>query len=247
MNAVAVIGGASIQKLRFSDVNEIREFTQEHQIVSDEIWFASEEYAEIKARSRLEVKEWRRQGFGVLLKESFELPRKDTQSYIIAFCQLEGSLSRRGLERQLSRQHGEERSDLKDRSRRAVITHQMRLLRQGLPLDEIAEQLGLLYREITRPAKIFARRMAKGDEIVAKEGESNEPAEKILEERERRNRHQMMERRLSNFSSMSGMSGTSLDSIASRRRWNSVPGKARKPPCPGSPASPVEEYYAGIA
>lgn len=234
----------------FAEYQKTREFSTDYEINFSEVWFSAEEYDQIKARSRSESKEWRRKGYGVLLKESFEYPRSDTQKCLNAFCQLEGELTRRGLERQLSRQHGEERSDLKERSRDSVLIHQMRLKRQGCKTEEIVEQLGLVYREVTRPAKIFARKMAKGDELVAKEGENTGIAMDLLEEREQRQRHQKMERRLSNYSSMSGISTSSVDSMASKRRWRlmGTRRKSGKGSCPSSPASPMEQFYAaGIA
>ena len=238
------------KSVSFSENHETRYFKDEHELIFEEMWFSADDYARIKARSKGESKEWRRKGFGVLLKESYEHPRSDTQRYLNAFCQLEGELTRRGLERQLSRQHGEERSDLKERSREAVLIHQMRMKRRDCKPEEIVEQLGLVYREVTRPAKIFARKMAKADENVAIEGENTGVAMDILEEHERRPRHQKMERRLSNYSSMSGMSTNSVDSMASKRRWQQAHAnpRLRKANCPSSPASPMEEYYAaGIA
>jgi hypothetical protein len=233
--------------VQFAEENETREFSDDYELIFSEIWFASAEYVGIKARSREESKEWRRLGYGVLLQDTFERPHDNTQEYLNAFCQLEGDLSRRGLERQLSRRHGDERYELKERSRDSVLVHQMRLKKHGMKQEEITELLGHVYRDVTRPAKIFARRTAKADEYVAREGEDSQQASRLMEEHERRQKHPKLERRLSNFSSKSGASGNSFDS---RRQWQSQSGTTGKTRCPSSPASALDAggfYYADIA
>jgi hypothetical protein len=232
-----IVETAAKKSVRFAENNELFQLVDEYEVVPDEIWFSSEDYVLIKSRTRAESKEWRKLGHSVLLSDTFETPRQDAQEYITAFCQLEGELSRRGLERHLSRQHGEERSELKDRARQSVLIHQRRLNRQGLCLADVIDQLAYIYRDMTRPAKTFARRLGKADELVACVGEDNTAARIILEAHQRHERSQKMERRLSNFSVFSA------NSFDSKRKW-AVP---RKPRCPGSPATPMEEYYAAIA
>mmetsp|Transcript_5278 Transcript_5278/g.6907 ORF Transcript_5278/g.6907 Transcript_5278/m.6907 type:complete len:249 (-) Transcript_5278:290-1036(-) len=215
------------------------------------LWFQPEDYFEIKAQSRLDAKEWRRKGYGVLLKETFENPIEEAQEYLNAFCLLEDKLSRRGLERHLSRRHGEERSDLKDRARYCVLSHQRRLKRDGIKIDEMEEQLSKIYQDICRCAKVFARRLAKADEVVVQDGESNDLANSIVDENECvGDGGRKMERRLSNFSVKSGNSYDSFrlppNSVMASRSHRGA-GSGEKPNCPTVPASPTEEYYAAIA
>jgi hypothetical protein len=181
----------------------------------EELWFTGDDYSYIKAQSRIDSKEWRKKGFGLLLQDTFQDPRPDAQDYINAFCQLSGDdndLCRRGLERHLSRKHGEERSDNKDRARYTVLSQQ-RKLRKHINTqnqDAVAEQLAMLYQDVTRTAKIFARRVAKGDEVAVKMGCDDVPAQGILDQHEStingqssssgRPHGRTMERRLSNFS-----------------------------------------------
>jgi len=229
------------RKVRFTEENETHQYDDEDYDHED-IWFSGEDYVKIKATSKAECKEWRRRGYGLLLKKTFETPIQDAQEYINAFCQMEGQLTRRGLERSLSRQHGEERSYLKEKARQSVLIYQQRLKHQGLKGDELSDHISTMYQDAARPAKIFARRLGKGDEYVAVHGEDNTSAQSILDQLEQQKVHQKRERRLSNFSSMSA------NSFDSRRRWGSGgAASALKAKCPASPVAPMEEYYAAIA
>lgn len=234
---------AKLQKsVSFADErNETHLFIDDLTVEPEEIWYIGDDYTDMKMRSRYEAKEWRKMGFGILLQECFALPRDDAQHYINAFVLLEGSNSRRGLERSLSRRHGEERSELKDRARQSVLIHQRRLQREGMKYDDMAEKLAAMYREVCRAASIFARRLGMADELVVKCGEDSSLAERIVDahhEEVRSNRRPPLERRLSNFSVVS------TNSFDSKRRFGD-----RKAPkrCPSSPSSPSEEFYAAIA
>lgn len=231
------------KKVSFADEHHARWIEQIEELDVDSIWFTPDDYFEIKAQTRLDSKEWRRKGYGILLNETFENPVDDAQEYLNAFCQLEDDLTRRGLERQLSRRHGEERSDLKDRARYCVLSHQRRLRRDGKKIDEMEEQLSKIYEDICRSAKIFARRIAKADELVVLEGCTNEPANKIVSENEAVEGGRRMERRMSNYSVMSG---SSLDSFRMATPAGNAPQRPQKGSGPSIPSSP-EEYYAAIA
>lgn len=226
------------RKVRFADGEALSEtlcFNEDLTVPLEEIWYNGDDYAEMKARSRSDAKLWRRQGFDVLLRDTFQFPLPEAQEYINAFVMLEECQSRRGLERFLSRQHGEERSAMKDRARYTVLVHQRQLRKSGAKADEMSEKLSDVYKEISRSALVFARRLAIADELVVLKGENNRFAEKILEAHHvAKNGQRKMERRLSNFSIRSG------SSFDSKRRWN-----PRQ--CPSSPASHSEELYAAIA
>lgn len=237
-------GPETNRRLRFELAkNEIFQLVEEHFYEAEDIWWSPDEFARIKMETRQESKEWRRHGFSILLQDSFESPRQDVQECLNAFCQLEGDFTRRGLERQLSRQHGEERSDVKDRSRTSVLLHQRRLKREGLKLGQIMEQVAHVYRDASRPAKAFARRLGKADRAVVDEGESNTPAEKIRDAYEKSLKSRTMDRRMSDFSAKTAPSINSFDS----RRKVPTTSSSRKQRCPNSPATPKDEFYAAIA
>lgn len=225
--------------------NQVLEFQFDCEDIIDQIWYSGDEYIRMKATSREESRAWRRLGYSVLLKDTFEDPNPNCQEFLNAFVRLEEDLSRRGLERHLCRQHAEERSDRKDCARQAVFVSQERLARRGVKGEELVERIAQAYSNQCRQAEMFARRLAIADELVVKMGEDSSVAEKILED-EGVGSHRKMERRLSNYSAVSA------NSMDSRRKWgNQAFGggsnhKSSKK-CPSSPASPMEEYYAAIA
>jgi hypothetical protein len=227
--------------IRFNlDKNEVFQIVDDHVYDLDEIWWTSNDYNRIKEITRLDTKDWRKHGYGILLKDTYESPRNDTQDCLNAFCRLASNLAKRGLERHLSRQHGEERSEHKERCRQSVLIHQRRMKRQGCTVQEISEHLSHIYRDMTMAAKIFARRMGKADQVAARLGEDTSEADKMRDLLEAQQRVNTMDRRLSNYSSKTN---GSLNSFDSRRR----PLAPRKPKCPNSPATPMDEYYAAIA
>lgn len=226
-----------------------------------DIWFTADDYFDMKAKTRYDAKEWRKKGFGLLLKETFENPADTAQEYLNAFCMLDVDMSRRGMERHLSRKHGEERSDVKDRARYCVLSAQRRMRRQGMKPAELQDHLALIYHDATRPAKIFARRIAKADELAARNESDNTLALDILDQMGVGPRSGRMERRLSNLSIRSGSTYDSIKSWGSakygfgtHREVNDPLGRAAPPPpslgkarCPGSPATAMEECYAAMA
>mmetsp|Transcript_23179 Transcript_23179/g.64441 ORF Transcript_23179/g.64441 Transcript_23179/m.64441 type:complete len:312 (-) Transcript_23179:218-1153(-) len=243
------------------------------------LWWNPDDYFEIKAQSRLDAKEWRRKGYGILLKETFENPIEQAQEYLNAFCLLEDKLTRRGLERHLSRRHGEERSDLKDRARYCVLSHQRKLKREGTKIasHDMEEQLSKIYQDISRSAKVFARRLGKADEMVVVQQDcvaNNALADAIVDENEAMVEGGKMERRLSNFSVQSGNSCDSFrlppnSAMAPRRhgqgggggsfhhsrrsgrsssiRGSSGSGGGGDRPAPSQAAAPGQDFFAAIA
>lgn len=230
----------STKSVQFNEEkNETLEFEHPPDTRYEDLWFTSDDYVVIKAKSREEARMWRRSGYGVLLMDVFYMPVSGTQEFLNAFTQMEGELAARGLERHLCRKHGEERSEIKDRARQAVISHQRRMKRNEIEPDSMAEKLADIYRETVRPAKVFAIKIGKADEYVMACGEDSRPAE-LLAEAAVGGGNRRMERRLSNFSTKSG------SSFDSKRTWGPRGQKSRSR-CPASPASPVDEYYAAIA
>jgi hypothetical protein len=165
---------------------------------ADDIWYPTDHFAEMKAAGKRDAREGRRMGLGVLLADTFATPGPHAQDSIAAFCRLDGSgsssigsddigddilvgshtfssTSRRGLERSLSRRHGEERSELKDRARRAVLIHQTSLTRQGAKPDEITEKIANVYMKHCRSARLLARRFGIADELAVAASDDDDP------------------------------------------------------------------------
>lgn len=197
----------------------------------DVLWMDPDEFFDLKKASRLFAKQWRLNGFTVLLKDTYEHPRSDAQRILNAFVQLEGNDCGRGMERRGSKQHGEERTYLKKRAIQAVLLHQRRLLVRGAEIDELWEELGDVSNDYTRTAKIFARRIAKADEnaVHFPDAESGYMVLEELRSANQNGRRPMMP-------PMRRGSGASKKSVDA------------KPKCPSSPSSPVEELFAaGVA
>lgn len=213
----------------------------------DVLWMDPEEFFDLKKASRLFAKQWRLNGFTVLLKDTYEHPRSDAQRVLNAFVQLEGNDCGRGMERRGSKQHGEERTYLKKRAIQAVLLHQRRLLVRGADMDELWEELCDVSTDYTRTAKIFARRIAKADENAVHFPDP-ETGYRVLEELRAENqngRRPMMPpmRRGSGASKNNIISATAAAPVATAA--DDAKPKAK---CPTSPASPIEELHApGIA
>jgi hypothetical protein len=237
--------GHRIKAVTFADeLVQTLHFEEMEDLQYSQIWYAGQDYMEMKANSRSDAKMWRRQGFDILMRDTFQFPRADAQEYINAFVMLEEEHCRRGLERFLSRQHGEERSATKDRARYTVLLQQRDLRKQGMKIDEIAETLRDVCKETSRVTALFARRLGIADEVVLARGEDSSHAEKILEVNQIKRGPGRMERRSSNFSVRSGHS---LDSMRVDMNHKSHVPRRRCKDCPTSPASPTEELYAAIA
>jgi hypothetical protein len=173
---------------------------------ADDIWYPADHFAEMKAAGKRDAREGRRMGLGALLGDTFAGPGPHAQDCIAAFCRLDGSsaaiasegvlddvlssrmnsnnTSRRGLERSLSRRHGDERSEMKDRARRAVLIHQTSLTRQGAMPDEITEKIAAVYRKHCRSARLFARRFGIADEMAV--AYADDPTRSALQHAEAR-------------------------------------------------------------
>lgn len=242
-----------VRSVKFSaQERHVREFEVRADVPKEELWYTTYEYESIKSQSRIDAREWRKMGYVSLLKDTFYEPRLDAQNYINVFCTLNETLSRRGLERHCSRKHGDERSDSKDRARFAVLSTQERLTREGmLSKEEIVFSVAITYSSFCRDSKIFARRLAKADEIVAL---GTDVSQRVLDEQFAilsSCRSTKFQRRLSNYSSSTTGSMTSFGSshiglvaptpyairapLNTKRRYIT------------SPTSNSEELYAAMA
>ena len=231
------------KSVRFSENgNEIFLLNDDYEGVEiSEIWFGGDEFIRIKAKSREESRQWRRLGYSVLLKECFHSSDPNVQHQLNAFCQLEDDLCRRGLERHLSKQHAEERSDCKDISRQAVLSTQKRMKNCAAESAETMRMVSEAYEQQTRSSKAFAQRMGLADEHTVKKGCDSKAADAYLEEEDGGGGHRRMQRRLSNYSVVS------TNSMDSRRRWFASGERQKRRPTPASPASVSDDFYAAIA
>lgn len=149
------------------DQNTVQMFHTLPDMSADEVWFTTDDHNTMKAQSRTDSREWRKYGYHILLNDSYECPdQEQVQDYLNAFVQLPDRYNRRGLERQCSRKHGEERSKVKETSRQIVFQRQEEYMKQNLcHSDECIETVSLCYMRACRSAKDYARRMGKADEI----------------------------------------------------------------------------------
>lgn len=231
------------KSVRFSEKrNQIFQLDDDYDGVENtEIWFGPDEFIRIKAKSREESRQWRRLGYSVLLKECFLCHNADVQHQLNAFCQLEDDLCRRGLERHLSKQHAEERSDCRDISRQAVLSTQKRMKNSDVSIEDMFHVVSDAYEQQTRMSKLFAHRIGLADEHTVKVGCNSSPAEKYLEEDDGGGGRRRMQRRLSNYSVVS------TNSMDSHRRWSAMGERQKRRPTSASPASVSEDFYAAIA
>ena len=149
-----------------------------------DLWYKREDYKEWKQSSRTDARAWRQKGYGILLEDCFEQQAsRNVQKYITAFAQLNDEDYLRGVERYLNKKHDMERTSAKQRAIQGVLVHQRRLQKRGdYAADELAEELAFLLQEYSRPARRFASRIGKADEIVAQQGEKPEAAKQLIVE-----------------------------------------------------------------
>lgn len=221
-----------MRSVQFHDeISSVREFEVDEGTPNEDLWFTPSEYCDIKRNSRTESRDWRKL-YGHMLKDCYESPKDDTEDFLLAFCLMQNDSYRRGLERQCNRQHSEERSDVKDRSRFIVFSQQSKLQRQKVAAPEIMERIAEQYGEACLCAKTFAIRIAKADEVVASGKMDPGTVEKLVAKPAPQVRRQRRP------SALSIQSGNTYDSrLLVRRPWKST----------ASMPSPDEDAYAAIA
>jgi len=180
----------------FNESIETREFEPVTELgdpdIVGKLWFQPWEKQENKRMMRERAREWRRLGWGVLLHDSFTNPNpKLTQSCLNAFTQLSDPDYCRGMERYLSQEHDEQRSERK-RSVIDDVLEQARYLesRRNLSYDEKCAKLAEFSALQSKCAEVFARRIGKADEAVALQGEDPEQASKLVGKLLRRQQQQ---------------------------------------------------------
>jgi hypothetical protein len=244
LDANKSIASNNTESVRFDEEqNSTCEFDNDFALLHPEnVWYQPEQYAEMKTGSRSDAREARKQGVGCLLSCTFDSPKPDAQVRITAFVRFHELKCLRGLERFLSREHGDERVDGRDRARSSVLIHQTRLKREGASDDLMVRTLAKVYEEAASSASAYARCLGIADELVIKEGEDSSVAQEYINAHMKaKKRHPTMERRLSNsnYSVQSQASMESRPRMPLRRMNKSMFSK--------SPASPSEEFYAAIA
>jgi len=184
--------------------NQIHEFDSmidyTDQQLLESLWHQPWEMHTCKQALRARAQEWRKTGLGVLLADTFHFDSNSSQSttpsspsamtssklcqkQLVTFCQLPDELYNRGIERHLSRQHDEERTTRKRSAIREIVA-QYRTLRQNasdaLSPDEQASYVAQFSQQLSRDAAIFARRLGRADEIVARKGEMKNPHDALM-------------------------------------------------------------------
>ena len=153
--------------------------------IVEKLWYQDWERKEHKRAIQREAREWRKTGLGILLRDTFVNPNpKQTQSCLNAFTRLADNDYCRGIERYLSQQHDAQRHERKTHFIQDVV-EQARYLqslkdRNYLTDEEAREKLAEFSALQSKCAEVFARRIAKADETVVKQGEDPSGAAKLV-------------------------------------------------------------------
>lgn len=155
-----------------------------------------ESYVDIQKNVRECVYKWFNTPYWRLLEGSVDDEdgeAKDVQKYITSFARIELDEDiPRGLERQLCRGHHEARKALSENATHAVLAQDFKLRYDSnakISDDEVWKALRSVYKEHSRGAKAFARKMGKADEAaVQRDTLGEEQALELIEELQERSR-----------------------------------------------------------
>ena len=171
-------------------VVEVESFLDLEEGIVDKLWYPSTYHRDCKQQLKDEARNWRKSGMGILLHDAFVNPNpRQSQNCLNAFVQLSDEDYCRGVERYLSQQHDAQRSTRKHDFLDDVV-EQARYLEslKFLTMEERTKKLAEFAALQSRCAEVFARRMGKADEYVAKHGEDPVAAAKLVAKLLRKNR-----------------------------------------------------------
>ena len=174
--------------------NTVREFLSVDPTDSDlleTLWQQVWEMEECKHHIRVRAKQWRRTGMGVFLNYAYlcdnDLAPALCQEQLNTLSQLPDEFHMRGVERYLCRKHDQDRTNRK----RAVvqdIVGQFHTLQAQVSIGTMTQAkadqvLGQFARQLNEDAELFARRIAKADEVAMKKGPAKniQPAMELME------------------------------------------------------------------
>lgn len=204
------------RRVRFAEErNTVLEFEavdNEDEELVRKLWHQPEDMQECKQALKLRARRWRQTGLGILLNSTFQDPNPLLcQKCLNAFAQLPEDLYNRGIERYLSKLHDMQRTTRKRSNLKDVLAHARSLdAVSNMPLEEKQNVLALFARHLNRDAELFARRIAKADEIAVTEGDDPSGAdimfnylkhlerEKKMEQQQKRMMQQQMQQQQQN-------------------------------------------------
>jgi hypothetical protein len=243
---VFVLPYAGVDSLGLDSSSQISTVQVESDADDDESFRYGDMVVDIRERMRDCVITWSGTPCWRLLEGSVDDDdgeAKDVQKYVICFARLEvdGDCPR-GLERQLCRSHHEARKQLQEVATTAVLSNEFRLRREygckKVSDDDIWKELRQIYKEHSRGAKAFARKMGKADQAAVQRSPVDivTSLELIEELRERARNGSLRIKRVSSSESTrnsgsntaSSRSTRSLDSIGKDSDHSKKDGKSKK-------------------
>ena len=169
--------GSNEKTVRFApdndEVNTVHLFAAHDE---EGLWVSEEEHRASKAACKIVATKLRRGGVDRLYESSFANPPAYVQKSLNEFAK---HTDGRGLERNSSPQHYEERMKQRALAIRAILLGQEQALKQGLKLEDVSEQLRELSIQYCCSAKIFARRLGKADAYAVQEKSSSSSSKSV--------------------------------------------------------------------
>lgn len=156
---------------------------------AEDQWVSQEEFQEVKKAMKRKLGEWKLKGYDVLLKYTFDNPHPSVQRNINSFVQLDERDCVRGMERSLSCHLDQKIATMKGRAINTVLSHQRIMKKDGIPPDDMREELAVVSRMHSRACVQFARRLGKADELALRNDNVSD-AHKLVEEYNRQQERQ---------------------------------------------------------
>ena len=168
------------KKVRFARRPKVNIFYK-HDNTEGCLWFSKRDFRDTKKDLEEQGKQWRTKGYDILLKDVY---KNGCREQLDIYVQLPGADYMRGAETWLCETLQQERTLARHRAVSTTIEKEIKL-KSTLILspEEIAQQLAVLYQELSRPAQDFAKRMGMADELGDKLGENPELPRFILPNR----------------------------------------------------------------
>lgn len=166
----------------YNTILQVESFLDIEENIAEKLWYSPDYHRKCKVAVKREAREWRKSGLGILLDDAFVNPNpKQVQQCLNAFAQLSDTEYARGVERHLSQEHDAQRVQ---RKRHFIldVVEQARYLDSlgGLSADEKRDKLAEFSSLQSKIASVFASRIAKADEVAAREGPAPQVAVKLV-------------------------------------------------------------------
>jgi hypothetical protein len=163
--------------VRFVDRPKVN-FFYKHDNLDSCLWFGKHHLRETTKELEEIGKQWQAKGYDVLFKDVYTNACRDQ---LDIYVQLPGADYMRGAETWLCDSLHNERSVTRKHAVETTIQKEIQLKADSKKSPEdVAQELAALYKELSRPAQDFAKRMGMADELGDKLGENPELPRYIL-------------------------------------------------------------------